>query len=214
MAQDSTNYLTLLEAPPYPPIERLAPEPVPQTRERLRWLFEERVEARELPLLRRIKRQETGNFGGVEWRWREGPQNGGLGELTGIVYFLREPDKTLARYTQSPLFRAERGDFARSDQDMIVRQWAEKIGRDVASEGFYNMQVPTIDVALPRAGFEQRARTEGWRLPSRLKLRLNPAAEPHLPAVSADLKPLIRTFPQQRRLSGPVPDIARTPVTV
>lgn len=208
VAQKTSEYLTVLEAPPYPPIERLGPEPVPQTPERRRWLFEERVEERELPLLRRIKREEMGNFGGVEWRWRDGAQNGGLGELTGIVYFLREPEKTLAGYTRSPLYRAARGDFARSDQDRIVRGWAETIGRDVAYEGYGNMQVPHLTVALPRAEFEQLARTKGWRLPINLELRLEPRAEPDLPAVPADLQPLVRVFPQQRRLSGPLPDIA------
>lgn len=202
------EYLTVLEAPPYAPIDRLGPEPFTQTLEHRRWLFAERTEERELPLLRRIKREAIGNFGGVEWRWRDGPENGGLGQLTGIVYFLREPEKSLARYTRSPLYEAAQADFARSDQDRIVRQWAETIGREVASEGFYNMEVPTIDVALPRAEFERKVRMERWRLPRNLKLRLNPRAEPDLPAVSADLKPLIRAFPQEQRLGGPVPDIA------
>jgi hypothetical protein len=207
-AQDRAPYLTVLEAPPYLPIERLGPEPLEQTVERRRWLFEERVEERELPLLRRIKSGEIGNFGGVEWHWRDGPQNGGLGELTGIVYFLRDPEVTLARYTRNPLFRAARGDFARTDQDAVARRWAATIGRDVASEGFHNMGVPTLDVALPRAEFEERTRAEGWRFPANLKVRLNPRADPELPAVAEDLRPLIRVFPQQRRLAGPTPDIA------
>lgn len=157
-AADSAEYLTVVEAPPYPPIERLGSEPVVRIREERRWLFEDRTEARALPLLRRIKREAIGDFGGVEWRWRDGPGNQGLGDLTGIVYFLREPDKTLARYTRDPLFRAARGDFARSDQDRVARAWAERIGRDVASEGFGNMQAPTLNVALPRAEFAARER--------------------------------------------------------
>jgi hypothetical protein len=208
VVESAGEFLTVLEAPPYPPIERLGPEPVADTVERRRWLFEERFEERELPLLRRIKRETMGNFGGVEWRWSDGPQNGGLGQLTGILYFLREPEQTLARYTTNPMYRAAQAAFARSDQDSIVRQWAERIGRDVASEGFHNMQVPTLDVALPRAEFQQLVRAKGWRLPRNLKLRLNPRAEPDLPAVAADLKPLIRAFPQEQRLSGPTPDIA------
>jgi hypothetical protein len=206
--QQSGEYLTVIEAPPYPPIERLGPESVEQTLENRRWVFAQRLEEHELPLLRRIKRDGIGDFGGVEWRWTDGPENGGLGRLTGIVYFLREPEQTLARYTKSPLYRAAHADFARTDQDRIVRQWAERIGREVASEGFANMQVPTLDVALPRAEFERRAGTQGWRLPRDLKLRLNQRAEPDLPAVAADLKPLIRAFQQQQRLGGPTPDIA------
>lgn len=208
VAQPGAAYLTVLEAPPYPPVDRLGPEPVEQTLEHRRWLFEQRVEERELPLLRRIKREQMGNFGGIEWRWREGAQNSGLGELTGIVYFLRNPERTLVAYTSSPLFRAAQADFARSDQDAVTRRWAETIGRDVASERFANMQVPALDVALPRAEFEQRVQAEGWRIPANLRVRLNPRAEPDLPAVAGDIKPLIRAFPQERRLGGPVPDIA------
>ncbi len=148
VAQDAGTYLTVLEAPPYTPIERLGPEPTVQTLEHRRWLFTQRHEERELPLLRRIKREALGNFGGVEWHWRDGPENGGLGQLTGILYFVREPEKTLVRYTTSPRYRAAQADFPRSEQDAVVRQWAERIGRDVASESFANMQVPTLDVAL------------------------------------------------------------------
>jgi hypothetical protein len=143
------------------------------------------MEERELSLLRRIKRDEMGNFGGIEWRWGGGPQNGGLGELIGIVYFVRDAEKTLVRYTNSPFYKAAQADFATFDQETVVRQWAERIGRDVATEGFANIQVPWLDIALPRAGFEERVRSKRWRLPSNLKLRLNPRAEPDLPAVSA-----------------------------
>ena len=208
------RYLTVVEAPPYPPILRLGPEPVTQTREHRRWLLEDRIEERELPLLRRIKRETMDNFGGIEWRWRDGPQNGGLGAPTAIVYFLRDPEQTLARFTRTALYRAARGDFARSDQDAVARRWAETIGNDVASPSFSNMEVPALDVALPRAGFEERARAQGWRVPVNLKLRFNPYAEPDLPAVAADLRPLIRAFPQQARLTGPVPDIATSDAVV
>lgn len=208
VAPGAGPYLTIVEAPPYPPVERLGPEPFTRTLEGRRWLFEERMEERELALLRRIKAGEMGNFGGLEWRWRDGPQNGGLGQVTGILYFMRDPDETQARYTRSPLYRPARGDFARTDQDRIVRGWAERIGRDVASEGFHNVQVPTLSVALPRAEFAQMVRAKQWRLPANLKVRLDPRAEPDLPAVAADIAPLIRAFPQERRLGGPTLDIA------
>jgi hypothetical protein len=202
------GYLTVLEAPPYPPITRLGPDPVEQTLENRRWQFASRYEERELLLLRRIKREAVGSFGGVEWRWRDGPENGGLGELTGIVYFLREPANTLARFTRSPRYKAAQGDFARTDQEKIARLWAEKVGLTVASERFGNMEIPGLDVALSRAEFERRARKEGWRLPRNLKIRLNSRAEPNLPAVSPELKAAIRAFPQEQRLSRPSPDIA------
>ena len=202
------RYLTVVEAPIYPPIERLGPDPVQPTVETKRWLLEREAEERELALLRRIKSETMGNFGGVEWRWRDGPENGGAGELTGIVYFLREPERTLAGYTRSPLYRAAQGDFARSDQDAVARRWAERIGPELASPGFSNMQVPVLDIAMSPREFEERARAEGWRLPVNLKLRFNPLAVPDLPAVSADLQPLIRAFPQRTRLAGPSPDIA------
>jgi len=110
------TYATVLEAPPYPPIERLGPAPFERSLEDRRWLFADRVEERNLPLLRRIKRGEMGDFGGIDWRWENGPENDGLGRLTGVAYFLRAPAETLARYTRDPLFRAAKGDFARTDR--------------------------------------------------------------------------------------------------
>jgi hypothetical protein len=39
-------------------------------------------------MLRRLKRGEIGNFGGIEWRWRDGPENDGLGTVPGVAYSL------------------------------------------------------------------------------------------------------------------------------
>jgi hypothetical protein len=95
-------YATVLEARPYPPVERLGPEPFQRSLEDKRWFHARRVGERHLPLLRRIKAGEIGDFGGVEWRWSEAPENAGLGRLTGVLYFLRSPDRTLAATPEIP----------------------------------------------------------------------------------------------------------------
>ena len=205
-AADSPTYATILEAPPYPATQRRAP--YTPTLEDRRFLFADRIESRHLPLLRRMKAEAMGNFGGIEWRWRDGPQNGGLGALAGIAFFLKEPEKSLARFTRDPLFRAAKGVFARTEQEKVARQWAQAIGPDIAREGFDNVEVPTLTVALPRAEFDRLVRSKGWRLPANLGIRLDPYADPNLPSVPADLRPLIRAFPQEQRLAGPTPDIA------
>jgi len=70
------------------------------------------------------------------------------------------------------------------------------------------MTVPELRITIPRAEFEAQVRRHGWRLPANLRLRFDPRAEPDLPAVPADLAPLMRAFPREPRLSGPKPDIA------
>lgn len=207
LAAGAPAYTTVLEAPPYPPIQHLEPEPLKRSLEDQRWLHARGVEERHLPLLRRIKGEEIGNFGGVEWRWTDAPENEGLGRLTGVVYFLRSPAGTLARYTRDPLFRAAQGDFARTDQERVARGWAERIGPDAAA-AFGNMAVPELRIAIPRAEFEVQIRRKGWTLPVNLALRFDPRAEPDIPAVAADVAPLTRAFPHERRLSGATPDIA------
>jgi hypothetical protein len=215
-AQGRPRYATILEAPPRTPIPRLGPEPYTRTVEDRRFFYADAIEQKNLPLLRRIKSEHMGNFGGVEWRWRDGPETGGLGRLTGLVYFLSAPEATLSRYTRDPLFRAAKGDFSRTDQDRVARTWAARIGTgiapadfgQVASPEFGNMRVPRLRIAMPRREFEARAKAEGWRLPANLILRFDPMADPDLPAVDAVVAPLIRAFPQEARLGGPTPDIA------
>lgn len=211
---DGGTYATVLEAPPYPPIQRLGPEPFERSLQDKRWFHADRVEERHLPLLRRIKRGEMGNFGGVEWRWTAGPENGGLGRLTGIVYFLRSPAETLARYTRDPLFRAAKGDFARTDQERVADEWSRRFEWPAVTPGYGNMTVPELRITIPRAEFEAQVRRNGWRLPVNLGLRFDPRAEPDLPAVAPDVAPLIRAFPHEPRLSGPKPDIATVDAVV
>ena len=206
--QQRGSYATILEAPPYLPIERLGPEPYVPTLQDRRWRFAERMEQRHLPMLRRLKQGEMGNFGGVEWRWQDGPANDGLGTLTGIAYFLRAPEQSLRRYTSDPLFAAAQGDFSRVDQDAVTRQWAERIGRDIASEGFGNMSTPWLSIAVPRKDFEILRAEKGWDIPVNLTLRFSERAEPDLPAIAPDIAGDIRYFPASDRLAGPTPDIA------
>jgi hypothetical protein len=207
-APQDARFPTILEAPPRLPITRLGPETYKPTLEDRRFLFSREVESRHLPLLRRIKSGEMGNFGGVDWRWRDGPENGGLGRLSGTVFFLRAPAATLARYTRDPLFEAATADFARTRQDEVAEGWAKRIGRELASAEYGNMTVPRLRVMLPKPEFEARARAEGWRLPANLSLWFDPQATPDLPAVAPDVAASIRAFPQELRPSGPVPDMA------
>jgi hypothetical protein len=204
----------VLEAPPYLPIERLGPQPFEHSLESKRWLHADRVEERNLPLLRRIKQGEMGNFGGIEWRWTDRPDNGGLGRLTGVAFFLRSPTESLARYTRDPLFQAGKGEFARTDQERVAEDWARRIGWSAATAGYGNMTVPELHITISRAEFEAQIQRNGWRLPVNLKLRFDPRAEPDLPAVAPDLAPLVRAFVHEPRISGPKPDIATFDVVV
>ena len=208
VAKEDGSFATVLEAPPYAPIERLGPEPYMPSLEDKRWRFSSSTEERNLPMLRRLKKGEMGNFGGIEWRWRDGPENGGLGKLTGVTYFLRAPEQSLRRYTSDPLFTAAKGDFSRIDQDAVTRAWAERIGRDIASEGFGNMRTPELSIAIPRSEFEALRLENGWDIPANLTLRFSAWAEPDLPAISPDVANDLRYFPTSDRMAGPTPDVA------
>ncbi|WP_454597638.1 hypothetical protein [Qipengyuania sp. SM2507] len=159
-------------------------------------------------MLRRLKAGEIGNFGGIEWRWADGPQSGGLGTVTGIVYFVNKPTSSLRRYTDNTLFQPARGDFARTDQDRVARDWAERIGQDIASPGFGNMDAPWLDIRISRNAFEAMRDERGWDVPTNLILKVSHWAEPDLPAVPDSLKASIRYLPAETVLAGPTPDIA------
>ena len=208
-APDSeTHFATVLEAPIYPAIERLGPEPYVPTLQDRRWRFASRLEERNLPMLRRLKRGEMGNFGGIEWRWRDGRENDGLGTLTGIAYFLDNPGQSLRRYTQDPLFVAAQGDFSRVDQDRVARDWARRIGQDIASEGFGNMSTPWLDIAIPKTRFEAMRREKEWDIPVNLSLRFAISRAPDLPAIAEDLAGDIRYLAASADAAGATPDIA------
>lgn len=207
-ADQSQAYATILEALPYAPVTQLEPEPYSPTLQDRRWRFADKLEEQHLPMLRRLKRGEIGNFGGIEWRWRDGPENDGLGTITGVAYFLNEPAATLRRYTGNPLFQPATAGFARTDQDRIAREWADRIGDGIASPGFGNIGVPWINIALPRAEFEAMRTAKRWAIPPNLALRFSEWAEPDLPAVPDGLRPLIRYFPNEQSLAGPTPDLA------
>ena len=206
--EEAGAFATILEAPIYPLIERLGPEPYIPTLQDRRAIFADRIEHRNLPMLRRLKKGEMGNFGGIEWRWRDGPENDGLGSLTGVAYFLRAPDASLKRYTQDGLFVASQGDFSRVEQETVARKWAETIGREFASGGFGNMSVPWLSIALREARFETLRGEKGWEIPANLLLRFNAYAEPDLPQMTADVRSDIRYFATSDRIAGPTPDIA------
>ena len=204
----SGDYATILEAPPYTPIERFGPEPYTPTLQDRRSIFADRIEQQNLPMLRRLKKDEMGNFGGIEWRWSDGPGNDGLGSLVGVAYFLRAPEQSLGRYTSDPLFSAAQGDFSRVEQDAVARGWADKIGRDIASEGFGNMSTPWLSIAIPRDRFETLREEEDWDIPVNLTLRFSTYLETDLPPIADDVKADIRHFPAADRTAMPTPDLA------
>lgn len=202
------NFATILEAPPYPPIERLGPEPYSPTLQDRRSIFSDKLEQKNLPMLRRLKKGEIGNFGGIEWHWVDGPGNGGIGSVTGIAYFLKSPEASLLRYSSSPLFEAAIGDFARTEQDAVAREWANRIGLDIASPGFGNMDTPWLSISVPRARFQHLREAKGWDIPVNLTLVFSDYTEPDLPAIADEVAGDIRAFPTTDKLAGPTPDIA------
>ncbi|MGB7374157.1 hypothetical protein [Pontixanthobacter sp.] len=202
------KFATILEAPPYAPIERLGPEPYMPTLQDRRAIFADKLEHNNLPMLRRLKKGEIGNFGGIEWQWQDGAGHGGLGSVTGVTYFVKSPEASLRRYTSSPLFKAAKGDFARTEQDAVARGWADRIGPDVASPGFGNMDTPWLSISISRAEFLALSEAQGWDIPVNLTLAFSDYAEPDMPAVAQDVAADIRAFPSAGRLAGPTPDIA------
>jgi hypothetical protein len=205
---DSDGYASIVEAPPYTPITQLGPDTYVPTIEDRRMRFADALENQHLPMLRRLKRGEMGNFGGIDWRWTDGPENDGIGTVRAIAFFLRDPAASLSRYTSDPLFSAAMAGFSRADQDRVVRGWAERIGIERASPGFGNMGVPWLTITMSRAEFVALQEEKGWAIPANLLLRFDPRADPELPAVSSDAKQAVRYYAQQERLVGPTPDIA------
>jgi hypothetical protein len=121
-----------------------------------------------------------------------------------VLYFKREPEATLAKYTKNPHIKAALARYSRAELDAIGRPWVERFtahrllgghGTD-ATYGEIRM-----DMVVSEAEFRAIAAREGWpRLPDGIRLEFSSPAEGA--AVDERVRPLVKIFPQSDRALG------------
>ena len=119
------------------------------------------------------------------------------------VWFERDADATLARYTDSPLFVAREGGLSQTGQEELSAIWQRRLEGEHA-DAFnmlsYGADGVEVGVAIPEAEFRALAAAEGWELGPRVKLLF---AQPRPPAFADPaLASTVRVFPREHRQPG------------
>lgn len=147
-------------------------------------------------LLATLRKREAGNF--TDARMVHKP------DWAYVFYFKRDPDRTLAKYTRHPHFKAGQAKYSTAELQAIARPWVERFmqhrllgghGTD-ATYGEVRM-----DMVVSEAEFRAIAEREGWQIPEAIKLEFSPGVEGA--AVPPRLRSLVRILPQTDRALGP-----------
>lgn len=165
---------------------------------------QQKVEA----LFERLRVEEADNFGGGEWRWSEAGdvEKGQIGEPHFELLFVREPSRTLARYTDDPLFIAGEVGFTLDEREDVAKTWRQRfldagLKLDANPPGY-----PYFNILNTRSEFETIAEREDWSLPKGLEVSLRENFE--RPSVHEDAAPFVRIFPQALDFAGITPALA------
>jgi hypothetical protein len=207
--REASGYWTIVAAPPSPPPPAEPPRPpsartlyaeiagVSNEEAERRRRAQEALRPEMVRLVETLRRREKGNFLEAELVHRP--------DWAFLLYFRREPERTLARYTRHPRFRAVRGGiYTQEELQALTRPWVERLQSERLVTGYgINLRLGRLDVdmVVSEAEFLRISAARGWgSLPATLHMTF--AAEPVGPAVEEGAGEGVRLFPQDDRNLG------------
>lgn len=207
---EPSGFATVRQAPPSPFPERLPPPEnrpgseagyyaqlagIPDAEARRRLAEQKAAQPQLERLLGTLREREKGNFTDARMVHRPG--------WAYVFYFKRNPQRTLAKYTRNPHFRAALARYGQTELEAIGKPWIERLGR-LRLLGGYSTDATygevALDLVVSEAEYRAVAEREGWRLHPAINLRFSDAVEG--PAAAAPVAALIRIFPQSDRALG------------
>lgn len=147
-------------------------------------------------LLGTLRRQEAGNFTAVRMVHKP--------DWAYVFYFKRDPERTLARYTPNPRFKAALARYTRAELEALIQPWIKRFqGRGLTSgwgvDDTYGRAEIMIDVTEEE--FREIAARESWHpVPDAIELSF--VAPLAYPPVAEAARPFVRIFPQNSRGGG------------
>ena len=147
-------------------------------------------------LLETLRSREPGNF--TDARMIHKP------DWAYVLYFKRDPDRTLAKYTRHPHFKAGLARYSTAELQAIARPWVKRFGEHRLLGGHgtdATFGEVHMDMVVSEAEFRQIAEREGWVLPDAIKLEFSDGVTGA--AIEPSVRPLIRILPQTDRALGP-----------
>lgn len=208
-ALSENGFATVVEAP-YREFEVDLTEipPIRPSLEERRRTVQRRLLPKIEELIERLRSEEADNFGGWEWRWTEAGDvaQGQIGEPRFELLFIREPERTLARYTDDPLFVSGEIGFTLQDRTSIANRWRRRFLNAGLKFDRLPPGSPSFNILNTRSEFREVAERKGWTIPKGLEVNLREDFD-H-PAVSEDATPFVRIFPQAEAFRGITPALA------
>ena len=120
-----------------------------------------------------------------------------------MLYFKRDPQRTLAKYTKRPHFKAAQARYRTAELQALAKPWVERFGHHRLLGGHgtdATFGEVRMDLVVSEAEYRAIAAREKWVLPDAIKLEFAGGVEG--PAVGPGLQSLVRIFPQSDRALG------------
>lgn len=118
-----------------------------------------------------------------------------------VLYFRRDPEATLRKYTSHPRIRAAIAPYSREELETLARPWVDRlVARKLASgwNGDASYGVAEIKIGVTQEEYREIAAREGWGpLPDAVALQFS--APLHHPRVEERARPFLRIFAQNSR---------------
>ena len=209
---EPSGFATILEVPPAPFAPATPGKPKPPTaeqvaaQEQFRQVaeFQNSIRDEVDALHRKLDRLEKGNFVDLYFE--------NEGEPHVVFRFLRDPEATLAKYTENPHFRAARADYTDEELaaalDFMMKTFAEE--RIIMGGGYGNKENrATVEIAIPEEEFRELVTRKCVKIPDavRLVFRAHSRAGDINRPLPANIAPLVRIFPRDDRPIGAVNSI-------
>ena len=147
-------------------------------------------------LMRTLRTRERGNLTDAELIHRP--------DWTYLIYFKRQPAKTLAKYTKNPRFKARSAPYTEAELRKLTKTWIDRLTQERLVTG-YGMNArqgrADVDMVVSEAEFADIALRKGWGAPpAYLNLKFDGA--PIGPDVDPSVSKGVRIFPHGDRNLG------------
>lgn len=147
-------------------------------------------------LLAKLRSNERGNFTEAELIHRP--------DWAFLLYFKRDPQGTLAKYTRNPRFQARPARYTEEELQQLSAPWIERLGKERLFTG-YGLNARNgraeIDMIVSEEEYSAIAARNGWApVPDYIHLKFQGA--PVGPAMDDAIARGIRIFPQSDRNLG------------
>jgi len=147
-------------------------------------------------LLGTLRQREAGNFTAA--RMVHEP------DWAYVLYFKRDPERTLARYTSNPRFRPGLARYTRAELEALIAPWTERFTTNRLTGGWGvddTLGRAEIMMVVTEEEYREAAAREGWGpLPEAIELKF---ASPLLhPSIEDSTRPFIRLLAQSDRATG------------